>query len=547
MQAQIASLCAGRAAPPAVLAPHWRAAGRWREAAQCFGEAAASALSMGAPDTACTLFDEAAAAHEQVGAWAEAFGARLLALEAARASREHSETEQRADALLERASELDPTARAAALEARTRVDLSRWDFNAALNSADAAWAEFERSREVTQASSPEGPGGAAGKLALRIRASRAGALAGLGRMAEAQTLIDEDREAVRCSGDDRLMMDHAGMHGYVLLHGSRVLEAERAFREALAIAHRLDDAAETMTLASNAAQTVLRQGRTREALDLALDAVIESRRLGRASGVAVGSTLITAGGIRLQLGQYRQALQDFDAAQQALGSVLQGAWLDGTTSFRVQTLVELGQAEKALEVLEARHAEVADAPTPKPRVRLVFARYVIDKALGTRTDAELIESLRALQAITPHADAALGFVYQNELALWLPAEEALDLARDVAMRASGKGFMSAHAAARVRAAQALVQLGRADEAHDTMQAVLQDLPTCQPLFVTLPALWWAAGEVAEAAGMPDQATQAWRMGRTWLIEKALPNVPDGFKAGFLDGHAVHRRLNAAGQ
>jgi tetratricopeptide (TPR) repeat protein len=547
MQAQIASLCAGRSAPAAALAPHWRAAGRWREAAECFGEAAASALSMGASDTACTLFDEAAAAHEQAGARAEAFGARLLALEAARASREHSETEQRASELLARAGELDATARAAALEARARVDMSRWDFGAALQSADAAWAEAERSREAAPASSPEASGGVAGKLALRIRACRAGALAGLGRMAEAQTLVDEDREAVRLSGDERLMMDHAGMHGYVLLHGSRVLEAERALREALAIAHRLDDAAETMTLASNAAQTVLRQGRTREALDLALDAVIESRRLGRASGVAVGSALITAGGIRLQIGQYRQALQDFDGAQQALGSALPGAWLDGTTSFRVQTLVELGQAEKAIEVLEARHAEVADAPTQKPRFRLVFARYVIDKALGKRTEAELIETLRALQAMTPHADAALGFVVQNELALWLPAEEALELARDVALRASEKGFLSAHAAARVRAAQALVRLGKADEAHGVMQAVLQELPTCQPLFITLPTLWWVAGEVADAAGMSGHAAQAWRRGRAWLMEQALPNVPGGLQESFLDGHPVHRRLNAAGR
>lgn len=547
MHAQVAALCAVRAAPAAALAPHWRAAGRWREAARCFGEAAASALSLGASETACTLSDEAAAAHEQIGAWGEAFGARLLALEAARASREHSETEQRADELLKRAGQLDATARAVALEARARVDLSRWDFGAALQSAEAAWAEVGHSPEAAPSSSPRVSDGAAGKLALRIRASLAGALAGLGRMAEAQALIDEDREAVRRSGDDRLRMDHAGMLGYVLLHGSRVQEAERALREALAIAHRLDDAAETMTLASNAAQTVLRQGRTREALDLALDAVIESRRLGRASGVAIGSALITAGGIRLQIGQYRQALQDLDGARQALGSALAGAWLDATTSFKVQTLVELGQAEKAFEALEARHAEVADAPTQKPRVRLLFARYVIDKALGTRTDAELIESLRTLQALTSHADAALGFVYQNELALWLPADEALDLARDVASRASGKGFMSAHAAARVRAAQALARLGRADEAHGTMQAVLQDLPTCQPLFVTLPALWWVAGEVAQAAGMPEQAAHAWRRGRAWLMEQALPNVPEGFQASFLDGHPVHRRLNAAGQ
>ena len=78
-----------------------------------------------------------------------------------------------------------------------------------------------------------------------------------------------------------------------------------------------------------------------------------------------------------------------------------------------------------------------------------------------------------------------------------------------------------------------------------MHELVPQLATLQPADLYLGQAWWLAAQVFEASGDGDQALLALAHGAQWVRRVALPNVPEAFRASFVERNPTNRALLAA--
>ena len=78
-----------------------------------------------------------------------------------------------------------------------------------------------------------------------------------------------------------------------------------------------------------------------------------------------------------------------------------------------------------------------------------------------------------------------------------------------------------------------------------LRELLPRLQGVQPADMYLPEAWWIAVQVFDACGASDEALQALASAAHWIRQVALPQVPEAFRASFLQRNPTNRALLAA--
>ena len=99
--------------------------------------------------------------------------------------------------------------------------------------------------------------------------------------------------------------------------------------------------------------------------------------------------------------------------------------------------------------------------------------------------------------------------------------------------------------ARLLRAHAQSRSGATEEAAAAMRELVPQLATVQPADLYFGQAWWLAAQVFEASGDGDQALMALAHGAQWVRRVALPNVPEAFRASFMERNPTNRALLAA--
>jgi hypothetical protein len=127
----------------------------------------------------------------------------------------------------------------------------------------------------------------------------------------------------------------------------------------------------------------------------------------------------------------------------------------------------------------------------------------------------------------------------------LPPGEALVVAQASLARCEQLDLQGAASVLRMRICEALLALGRSREAASHALALAEGARRGDTAGHP-PELWWTVHRAMEAVGDRGGARRALQQARDWIVDVALPNVPDPYKDSFLNRHPVHAAvLNAA--
>ncbi|MFO0680476.1 MAG: tetratricopeptide repeat protein [Sandaracinus sp.] len=200
--------------------------------------------------------------------------------------------------------------------------------------------------------------------------------------------------------------------------------------------------------------------------------------------------------LRRQLAHaFQGPLADDDRAIEAWRGVLDEEATDLDAIGALETLYEKGQRWRDLEELVQRRLDIAETQADRIAARVRLARLV--ERLGRRADA--IDQLHEILGEDPTNGEAL-----DELERLLAADKRWDDLSDLVRRriddAVGRGDVAGEVTALSRLADLQEkQLGRAEEALETWERVVERDPSRAEAFATLVRLYTAAGRHADAA------------------------------------------------
>ncbi|MBI5720207.1 MAG: AAA family ATPase [Burkholderiales bacterium] len=200
----------------------------------------------------------------------------------------------------------------------------------------------------------------------------------------------------------------------------------------------------------------------------------------------------------------------------------------------------LGQNARAVRLLQ--EAPPADA-APSIRAAWLLTRARVT-GLPREASAALVRD--AQQVIEAEGMQGYRVVLRSELAIVLPPEEGLPIAREVLREArSVKAYVYQLRPALQRTCDLLLQLGRGEEALPLATELAELTSAAQSTSVSVPVVWWTVSQVYAAAGRSQEAAEAWRRARDWIMDTALPNVPEPFRHSYLHVNAVNRAILTA--
>lgn len=513
----IAAVLQARAAAPAQVAAHWRAAGRWPEAAAQFERAAGLARQASRRSEELALLDEAAEGFQRAGDADGAFRVGLLAAAASMVA----EAPELIDARLQRLREqADSEARRLALAVHeAKLRLVQMAPLAALEPARRALAL------AVQLGDADAALAAAGWLGMALVLTQQ-TEAGLAQFVQAQA---------RASGTEATwaQRDFHGAQGYALVAADRYEAALAPLAEAARLAEALGDLGDAQDHLSNLAIALQYLGRHDEAL--ACQARVHDfwQRMGRPEGLAQAANVIHTGTAFMQAGRFGEALE---LLQWALLQFQRGQAQNWETTARqrlARLFLRVGQFARARQVL-GRAGEGTDAGQWLARMRLLAQ---LDAAEGRSGLAVLQAAEAAMPAGVNQPDRLM---FEFALAALEPAEPAL--ARyDAAAAVLTETMAPARVRALIGRADALRQLGRGAEAAASAREAVARVGQAEPLDLDLPSFWWMAHQALQAGGDAAGADAALREGWRWL-ETALAALPAAFRPGFEARHGAVRQL-----
>lgn len=502
----------------ALVATHWQAAGRWPEAGAAWVAAAHAARRQGRPLEALAAWDSAARAFDRAAMPAEQADALIKCLEPAQLVAPSADLMERLDRL-DAVALTDAQGLVVAL-ARARALLNSSDGQAALGAAHRAMA-------LARATGDE-------DAELSASAWLALAQAMAGARDEGLALLETLLPQAERPGALRPRVDFHGARGYALHLAGDYVAALSAMEQAQSLALAIGDIGEALEQTNNRMVCLGSMGRRDEALTTGEQMLGLWRRMGEPDSVNVTSSQVQLAALYAGAGRFSEALDLLQSALAIWQRTGPTAWRIITEHRLARLYLILGQAARAAQVLTPLAGD-SDAGRATTRVMVEYR----------------IARLGGLAATTPLADALaqhapeLSAMDRRALMLLLaadaPADRALALAEAVAGEATGEADAPARHHALLRMALAHAALGQGRLAGDLVRQVWTGGPL-PPLLDTdhASACWWIH-QAAMAAADTALAAAALQEGQRWL-EATLPQVPEAFRASYLDQNPVHRAL-----
>lgn len=509
-------------AHPARIAQHWLEGGKPALAAPQWRRAAELAQARYLNATAAQNLAQAAEAHRAAGEPDAAF----QALHQRAVTLGHLEDRAARDAALAElfAAAQGPSQRAQAWQLLSDLHSA---YHEGPESEDAARRGLAELEAVT-------PGTGAQQLRANLEASMGAALWVQGRMAEAADTLRRAVAAHEALGDSPDLAANLSNLGVILDHLERHREATVYHRRACQGLERAGMWSDLNAALSNLAVSLLDQGEAASALSAAQRA---NALLEQADGGHAGAMLghLNTGQICHALGHFERALAHY---QQAEGCAREGTWHAGfIPTLRADTLLLLGDLEGAERALE-RSLGLATMP-PAYRARTLAARADLALLRGEPAGPWLEEAESQLgPSPRPFLRGRLGLLR----AQLLSPEEALTLVLEVVELARASDLGGLEIAARVRAAQTLLRLGRVPEALDQLHQAEALLSTLEPAVITRGEALLTLAQALGAAGDPRAAELA-AQARRWLRETGDGQVPAEYARSWLT-HPVHAAIAA---
>lgn len=494
-----------RGAPAAALARHFVAAGLHDAAARSARQAADDALRVGRLGERLAWLDHAAQAHDAAGHAAEAFEARLAAIDSRRAVAGPDAALAQADALAVAA--VQPGQRVALALARAEVALGAYRLAGARDAAGAA--------------AREAPAGSTEALRAGLLLVAARAMLGEGSALQAelpplQTRLQAESAPLLCAS--------LWNHWAVVQHA---IGRPKACGDALQRQWQAAQAAGHTALAADAQCSLsalhVQMGDVEAGLASAREAAALQQRMGDTQGAQVSRVNEAIALVGLERLLDALALLDPLAAGPELGADIVGI----AQELRAEIWWRIGQPARALAVLGPPPAD--DAPLPR-RLNHDVVTAMCRQSLG-----ESDRAVRAWQRVLAAAGNARGVgVALRALALAsvvLPPAEARRLLADLLVRAEEAGAMPAQGLVRLRRAAWAWRVGEHDAALEDLRWLQQHADAVRHLYV--PGGEWRAllHRVLVATGRHDEA-RAWQQAaRQWarvVVQGQLP--PGGWPA-----------------
>ncbi len=512
------------ATPPARMAWHWEGARQWAQAAAAYEAAAGEAQARSAGREELLALDGAMRAHRAAAfgdSPAHAFACEvrrvrlLLLLDSADLAL------AAADALLARAE--GPAQRVEALEARAFVRGERLELEAALDDAQAA---------LALALPPEVP------ARLRLIASQraAAVLLRLGRPAEAATLLEAPPEDVEGLPDhERLMW--LSERASALDYADRRREAIAAFARTIDEAERLGRWAAAAEAWGNKAVALMYLNRLQASEEASRRAIASGQRAGLEQGALLIDEMNLAGSLR-DLGRFAEYLPLAESLPRRLRAAGYAAWALNAENDLAIAYAWLGRPELA-------HRTLSPVPPDAPAL-LGVARLFTESRLLRRSDARAAaDRVRQARALLVGGEGIgrgyVGLKLALEVARDLPLGAARAEAQAIEVEAERREqFMLAAHAQLLR-----LELSRREPEAETAELVplVEALVArCEadglPPGLYAPEVWWTAAGAVQALD-PARGAELLLRARAWILEHAMPQLPEVFHRSFLERNPVN--------
>ena len=520
LHGEIAEFLAGQGGEPLRLARHWAQAAHWAPAGTAFLAAATRARNAARLVEHAALLAEAADAFDQAGQPAQRFDA-LLQRARSLASNNPGGDAQTAVAELNTLATTDDQ-RLQVLDARCLLAIHRKQTAETLQLGQQALAAAKSQGRVD--------------LEARYAGFVADALCDQRRAAEAVALLAPYADWVRQQADDAAQWHYWSAVALALDYANRLRDALQAWDEALAAAQRARHNDRIWKTMADAASTLAKTGQVLRAAEAGAQVVQLGLAADEGISLRLRSAHVTWAHRLRDVGRYAQALplledalthfrQDGTSAEQA------------SVEHRLAQLFQwLGQPARAAALLVHDHEGLAPGLA---MMRLVHRADVAHQ----RGQGGLPLMREALRLIDTPDD-----IYHRIASLFatrlVPPDEGEAMATSLAAWASARERLGVALAGHVRAAACALALHAPRRALPHAEAALHLAQDRQPDSFYLPELWLVTAQVQLALGQAPAAQQTLQTGVRWVNDTARTQVPEAFRASFLQRNPVNAALLA---
>jgi DNA-binding SARP family transcriptional activator len=525
LHASLAALLAEDASvAPGRIAAHWQAAERWGEAGRCWFAAAASARQAGRLVEEVDLLERAADGYRRAGDEAGEFDARAAMFYSV-LLRQGPVKGLEALPTLQRLARTPPQRlQCLLIRAEALIDLERG--SEALGDTDAA---------LQQAQSQ--PAALSNALCLHGMA-----LVQSGRVQEAVSAEERAAEVARSAGLAVQEQRAVSSLAYVLYTAGRLGESVAAHTESLRLADTLGHQTEAAAAAAEIAATLAVVGDVPASRDWARRARRRFIDMGFERDSPLGSiNLIVLGNGAAYLGEFAEAIEALSEAMR-VSSERSRANLQG------QSRVALAVLSLTLGDSDAARTLVAGLPDDTIPGRRMQAELLLARAeeMDGRSGALHFRQLDALMQRHPDLplvqSAWIEWSYQGDPTM------VVERLRPVRSQFEALGL---HGNARLLLLREIDRLGDIDEHAATALAahhahgLLPHVAEGMSAKTYVPEAWYILARAFERIGDAAQAKNCLVLARDWILERAMPKVPQARREAFLQRNPVNRRVLAA--
>jgi tetratricopeptide (TPR) repeat protein len=532
IHAQVAQALAEAKAPPARIAEHWDAAGRWSEAATAFEEAAAQARACGTPADELLKLKAATRCHR---ATATAAGLAAAFVTEARALGLSITQTQLGDDVLQACQSLLAAACNDEQRARAQVLLGHF------------WSErFEPETGLEAAQAGLQLACASHNVALELEAAQrlAGLLGRLGRYEEAlQILRPRQGDLHRLTLDDRLAW--LADFGLALDYADQRQEAVAVFDQVAVESQAQQRWAVAASALSSKSVALMYLGRLQGSLDAIELSLALSRRVGLEGEGLLIDEATWAGNLR-DLGQFSTYLQRAERLPQALRDAGSLFWAANTEHDLATAYAWLGRPDLAWRTLSS---PIEDLPPLMRAARLhTRARLARDYGVGVSGPTPQAMQAQALQWLD-EAQAPGRSHFRLAISLYAARDDSSLQSLQVVCDLEAEGrrrqnFMFATAASCVHL-HLLLQRGERRTACGVARALLERMAGNEMLAgLYVGELWWLLYQGLERHE-PDLAKSVLSRAVQWVENTAREQVPALYQASFLARNPFNAALLGA--
>lgn len=501
------------------IAAHWEGGRQFSQAAQGWLRAAQAARDAARLDEHSDLLARAATCHEAAGEREAEFDARHAALESLlirRGGRAVLDALPALDALA-----LDGTQRLRASLARAEALIDVEDAEAALDESRRAVEQVERW--------PRWRADAERLLGMALLQSR--------RPDEGLAMALRGVASADSEGDDALRLRAARSLAYVHYARGELAQALPLQRRALALADALPDPAEAAAAEGSLAALLAVVGDAPGTYHHARGVRARYRDMGMAESSTLGSVNhILHGNAAAYLGRLGEAEDVLHEAVAMAGS-------DTVAAAQAKAKLALARLNLTLGRPDAARELLADIPAAAPVGMRMQVAWVFARAAAMQGLPEKAHWLQLARLGDAHPELPYVVSAWFEWSFQGPAQAAIARLLRVCDECAAKGLPGAARAHATRLVarwldidtdEARVQA--ASLAHELMPHVEQGLTVrCYP-----PAVWLAMAEAFKRGAEAMLAGTCRERARQWILERALPNLPQARRDAFVLVNPINR-------